>query len=83
MGWVKLERVACYGFPSSILPYLVAAIDAGDAQWDEDRRLYGWIGCQWHLITISVYIVGVELVSGHIDSQDLTAAKLKYTIETS
>lgn len=83
MAWPKVDKIACHGFSEKVLPYLIMAIDRYDAIWDPDTETYSWINCRWSVETISIYITSVWLVEGIIDSQDLTAAKLKYKIETS
>lgn len=82
------ENIRCIGFPRQILPILLFAIMNvnGEIGWDEDSiKTFGnaavgrfeWLGCCWELKEFVEVIHSIELISGKLDSEELTAAVLR------
>ncbi len=90
MAWPKHEYIDCIGFPRNYLPLVIRAIDERMVVWGRAMAFaesvsssFIWAGCVWEVDEFSEYIASIRLVSGTLDSEALTAAILKGTIDNS
>jgi len=84
MIWPGYEHIKCVGFSKNLLPIIFNAVDSEQFHWigyhalaDVGVAKFRWFDCEWE-ITEYMEVVGmIELISGDINNQDLTALVLK------